>query len=123
MAFDPHKGLCATGSMDQTAKLWDLETGKEHSTLRGHEGEIVSLNFNADGDKILTGSFDGTAIVRNQIFRYGTPSQESQFTSFKATLEKYQLPNFSSEGTCAEPPLSTKPADFGTSDQDSVCPS
>lgn len=49
--------------MDQTCKLWDLETGKEHSTLKGHEGEIVSLNFNNDGDKILTGSFDGTAIV------------------------------------------------------------
>jgi dynein assembly factor with WDR repeat domains 1 len=63
VAFDPHKSLCATGSMDQTAKLWDLETGKESCTLKGHEGEIVSLNFNADGDKILTGSFDGTAIV------------------------------------------------------------
>lgn len=49
--------------MDQTARLWDLETGKEHSTLKGHEGEIVSLNFNNDGDKILTGAFDGTAIV------------------------------------------------------------
>lgn len=49
--------------MDQTCKLWDLETGKEHSTLKGHEGEIVSLNFNNDGDKILTGSFDGSAIV------------------------------------------------------------
>ena len=63
MAFDPHKSLLATGSMDQTAKLWDLEVGKEHSTLKGHEGEIISLNFNADGDKILTGSFDGTAII------------------------------------------------------------
>jgi WD40 repeat protein len=31
--------------------------------LKGHEGEIVSLNFNVDGDKIITGSFDGTAIV------------------------------------------------------------
>ena len=49
--------------MDQTAKLWDVETGKEIVTLRGHEGEIVSLNFNAEGDKILTGSFDKTAIV------------------------------------------------------------
>jgi dynein assembly factor with WDR repeat domains 1 len=63
VAFDPHKNFLATGSMDQTCKLWDLETGKEHSTLKGHEGEIVSLNFNNDGDKILTGSFDGTAIV------------------------------------------------------------
>ena len=63
MGFDPHKNFLATGSMDQTCKLWDLETGKEHSTLKGHEGEIVSLNFNNDGDKILTGSFDGTAIV------------------------------------------------------------
>ena len=49
--------------MDHTSKLWDLETGKEHITLKGHEGEIVSLNFNADGDKILTGSFDKTAIL------------------------------------------------------------
>ena len=40
-----------------------METGKEIVTLRGHEGEIVSLNFNAEGDKILTGSFDKTAIV------------------------------------------------------------
>jgi dynein assembly factor with WDR repeat domains 1 len=55
--------LVATGSMDQTSKLWDIETGKVHSTLKGHEGEIVSLNFNADGDMILTGSFDKTAIL------------------------------------------------------------
>jgi dynein assembly factor with WDR repeat domains 1 len=49
--------------MDQTAKLWDVETGKLVTTLSGHEGEIVSLHFNAEGDKILTGSFDRTAMV------------------------------------------------------------
>lgn len=48
---------------DQTAKLWDVEAGKEFATLSGHDGEIVSLNFNADGDKLLTGSFDRTARV------------------------------------------------------------
>lgn len=51
--------------MDQTAKLWDVETGKLVTTLAGHEGEIVSLHFNAEGDKILTGSFDRTAMVIN----------------------------------------------------------
>jgi len=32
-------------------------------TLNGHVGEIVSLNFNSDGDKIVTGSFDKTARI------------------------------------------------------------
>merc|ERR1712118_623877 len=29
----------------------------------GHTAEIVSLNFNSDGDMILTGSFDSTAKI------------------------------------------------------------
>lgn len=37
--------------------------GKIHSTLKGHEGELVSLHFNSDGDLILTGSFDKSAII------------------------------------------------------------
>jgi len=32
-------------------------------SLNGHEGEIVSLNFSAEGDKIVTGSFDHTARI------------------------------------------------------------
>ena len=37
--------------------------GKIHSTLKGHEAELVSLHFNSDGDMILTGSFDKTARI------------------------------------------------------------
>lgn len=55
--------MVATGSMDKTARLWDVETGKQVAKLEGHEGEIVSLHFNSDGDKLLTGSFDKTAMV------------------------------------------------------------
>lgn len=44
-------------------KLWDVETGQLIATLKGHDGEIVSLHFNAEGDKIVTGSFDKTARV------------------------------------------------------------
>jgi len=49
--------------MDQVCKLWDVEYGKEVCSLKGHTGEIVSLHFNSDGDKIITGSFDKTAII------------------------------------------------------------
>ena len=48
LSFDPHGLLVATGSMDHTAKLWDVETGQEIFNLAGHKAEIVSLNFNTD---------------------------------------------------------------------------
>jgi dynein assembly factor with WDR repeat domains 1 len=31
--------------------------------LDGHKAEIVSLNFNTDGDKLMTSSFDNTAKI------------------------------------------------------------
>ena len=49
--------------MDSTARLWDVECGQEICTFAGHEGELVALNFNTDGDLLLTGSFDNTARV------------------------------------------------------------
>uniref|UniRef100_A0A8C2AKM1 Dynein assembly factor with WD repeat domains 1 n=1 Tax=Cyprinus carpio TaxID=7962 RepID=A0A8C2AKM1_CYPCA len=55
--------LVATGSMDTMAKLWDVESGKEVSTLAGHFAEIISLSFNTTGDRLVTGSFDHTAIL------------------------------------------------------------
>lgn len=63
LSFDPHGILVATGSMDNTAKLWDVETGQEIFNLQGHKAEIVSLQFNTDGDKLLTASFDNTAKI------------------------------------------------------------
>lgn len=63
LGFDPHGILVATGSMDHTAKLWDVETGQEIFNLSGHRAEIVSLCFNTDGDKLLTASFDNTAKI------------------------------------------------------------
>ena len=60
LAFNPQGDVVATGSMDNTAKLWDVNTGKEIHTLLGHTAEIVSLNFNTDGSQVITGSFDHT---------------------------------------------------------------
>ena len=40
-----------------------MDTGEELATLNGHSAEIVSLCFNNEGDKIITGSFDHTTKV------------------------------------------------------------
>ncbi|NXR58047.1 DAW1 factor, partial [Rhadina sibilatrix] len=63
LSFNPQSTLLATGSMDTTAKLWDLEKGEEVATLNGHSAEIIALSFNTKGDRIITGSFDHTVAV------------------------------------------------------------
>ncbi|NXM84134.1 DAW1 factor, partial [Oenanthe oenanthe] len=63
LSFNPQSTLLATGSMDTTAKLWDLEKGEEVATLNGHSAEIIALSFNTTGDRIITGSFDHTVAV------------------------------------------------------------
>lgn len=34
--------------------------GQALGTLRGHEGEVIALQYNDDGNQIITGSFDGS---------------------------------------------------------------
>ncbi|XP_072266205.1 dynein assembly factor with WD repeat domains 1 [Pyxicephalus adspersus] len=63
LAFNPQSTLVATGSMDTTAKLWDIKSGEEAFTLSGHSAEIISLSFNTTGDQLITGSFDHTVSV------------------------------------------------------------
>ena len=52
-----------TGSDDQTAKVWEAASGKELLTLKGHSGQIWSVAFSPDGQRIVTGSEDNTAKV------------------------------------------------------------
>lgn len=51
-----------TGSMDQTARLWDAKSGALLSVLEGHNDPIVSVAISPDGSRALTaGSSDFTA--------------------------------------------------------------
>lgn len=41
-------------------KLWDLTTGQEVRTFRGHEGDVTAVVFLPDGKQALSASTDGT---------------------------------------------------------------
>jgi WD40 repeat protein len=43
--------------------LWDLATGRQATTLKGHLAAIYSVNFAADGRSLVSGSRDGTIRV------------------------------------------------------------
>jgi len=61
MAFSPDGKFLATSSMDGTAKLWEISSGNELHTLKGHSGPIRSIALSHDGERLVTGSFDHTA--------------------------------------------------------------
>jgi hypothetical protein len=42
LSFNPQGTVVATGSMDNTARLWDVETGECLHTLLGHTAEVTS---------------------------------------------------------------------------------
>jgi hypothetical protein len=63
VAFSPDNKRMITGSADQSAKVWDLSTGKEIYKLTGHHGAVMAVAFSHDGKRLLTGSADGIAII------------------------------------------------------------
>ncbi|PGG95247.1 hypothetical protein AJ79_10165 [Helicocarpus griseus UAMH5409] len=60
VAFSSDGSTLASGSSDDTIKLWDVETGKELQTLMGHSGSVKSVAFSSNGLTLASGSSDHT---------------------------------------------------------------
>jgi Protein kinase domain/WD domain, G-beta repeat len=53
----------ATASLDRTLPLWDVHTGQELLSLRGHAGEVLALGFSPDGRQLAATTAEGTVHV------------------------------------------------------------
>ncbi len=65
IAFSPDGQKFASGSDDQTIKIWNLNEGKELNTLRGHTNWVYSVAISPDGQTLVSGSKDQTVKVWN----------------------------------------------------------
>ncbi len=62
-SFSPDASRIVTGSWDNSARVWDAETGKSVLKLEGHTSYVNSAVYSPDGSLILTASDDKTAVL------------------------------------------------------------
>ena len=55
-AFSGDGKRVVTASGDNTARIWDAESGKEIAVLKGHTGSVWSAAFSGDGKRVVTAS-------------------------------------------------------------------
>ena len=60
VAFSPDGSRIASGSYDQTLKLWDANSGDCLATMTGHRGSICTVAYSPEGSRIASGSDDQT---------------------------------------------------------------
>ena len=60
VAFSPDGKTVASGSWDNTVRLWDAATGEERQKLEGHDNVVTAVAFSPDGKTVASGSGDNT---------------------------------------------------------------
>jgi WD40 repeat protein len=61
VAFSPNGKEVVTGGRNDTARIWDVASGRMTAELKGHTQDVIAVAFSADGDSVATASTDGTA--------------------------------------------------------------
>jgi WD40 repeat protein len=93
-AFNPDHSRLVTASYDNTARIWDGETGKQIAILAGHRSRVTTASFSPDGARVITASDDGTA----RIWDAATSREVLTFTGHKFGV---QSARFSPDGARA----------------------
>ena len=58
VCFSPNRRQLASGSDDNSVRVWDLSSGREVKKLEGHASWVTSVCFSPDGSQLASGSLD-----------------------------------------------------------------
>ncbi|MGB3670608.1 MAG: hypothetical protein WA984_10880, partial [Phormidesmis sp.] len=88
VSFSPYGRTVATASWDDTARVWDSQSGAEIARLN-HNDTVRSVSFSPDGRTLATASADGTAQIR-YVFTQDVLTQACARLTRNLTLREWQ---------------------------------
>jgi serine/threonine protein kinase/WD40 repeat protein len=91
LAWSHNGSSLAVGGESGDIELWDAESGRRQTFLKGHQRRIVQLAFSHDGYLLASGSWDHTlrlwdAVNGQQLLLYRTQNGELRFSPDDRTL-------------------------------------
>ncbi|MBI4854422.1 MAG: protein kinase [Acidobacteria bacterium] len=95
VTFSPDGTRILTASEDNTAKIWDSETGKLIISLEAHKGNVYWAEFNSLGTKVVTASADSSA----KIWDVSNGKNVSSVISLEGHLEIVNTAHFTPDNT------------------------
>ena len=60
VSYSPDGQTLASGSLNNTIRMWDVSTGQQKALLEGHTENVKSVSFSPDGETLASGSSDET---------------------------------------------------------------
>lgn len=65
VALSPDGNLLAAGTVEGLVKVWDVASGAEVSSVKGHSKPVTDVEFSPSGDTIASASLDQTVVLAN----------------------------------------------------------
>ena len=108
VTFSPDGQRLATADLDRSIRLWDLATGREISSLKGHTDDVTAIAFSPDGRRLASGSLDRTVRLWDvqsgrELFDLGGHSGTISFLAFSP--DGRWLATVGTEGTIRLEPM------------------
>lgn len=110
LAASPNGEWVASGSHDQTVRLWDVVTGREVHKFGGHSANVNCLAFSRDGHWLVSGSSDKTV----RVWDLHSRTQHRVVRNFDAKLESLAITPDGERLVVATASGSVKVLQFGT---------
>lgn len=97
--ISPDGTQIATASADGTARVWDLNSGKDLATLTGNQGNVWSVTYSPDGSILVTTDDGGTRVWDAKCLKPGENNQSCVTRELKGHSGPVYLAGISPDGT------------------------